>query len=69
MVCLSVGQSTMTVSPAKTDEPIEICRLVCGLGGPKEQVLDGGPDLPCEGVIFFGGGEWWPTANYRDSLA
>ena len=38
MVCLSVGQSTMTVSPAKTDEPIEICRLVCGLGGPLQTI-------------------------------
>jgi len=43
---LSVGLSVTLVSPAKTAAPIE---MPFGLGtrvGPRNHVLDGGPDFP-----------------------
>jgi len=52
VVCRSVGLSVTLVSPAKTAAPIEI---PFGLGtrvGPRNHVLDGGPDPPWEGAIL-----------------
>jgi len=37
-------------------------------GGPKEPLLDGGPDCLCEGAVFRRE-KGWPFAEYRDSAA
>jgi len=55
MVCWSVCLSLTLVSPAKTAALVE---MPFGLGtwvGPRNHVLDGGPDTPWEGVIYFEG--------------
>ena len=44
VVCLSVCRSVATVSPAKTSEPIEMPFGIQTQVGPKNHVLDGGPD-------------------------
>jgi len=40
------------VSPAKTDEPINMQFGLWTWVGPRNYVLDGGPDLPSEGAIL-----------------
>jgi len=52
MVCLLVCQSVTILSPAKTAELIEIPFGLWTLVGPGNHVLDGGPDLLCEGAIL-----------------
>ena len=52
MVCLSVGLSVMTVRPAETAEPIETSFWLWTRVGPKNHVLDVGPDPPCKGAIL-----------------
>jgi len=44
----------MIVSPAKTAEPIQMFFRMWTLVGPGSHVLDGAPDLPCEGTILRG---------------
>jgi len=43
-VCLLVGLSVTVVSPAKMAEPIEMPFSLCTRVGPRNHVLDGGPD-------------------------
>jgi len=45
----------MVVSPAKTAEPIEKLFGLWTQVGSRNQVLDGGPDLPMERGNFEGG--------------
>jgi len=66
-ILCSVGRSVTVVSPAKTAAPIE---MPCGLRtrvGPRNHVLDGGPDPPM-GRGNFDGGEGRPIVKYRDTL-
>jgi len=53
-----VCQSVTLVIPAKTAAPIELPSGLRTWVGPGNRVLDGAPDPPLEGAIFFGGGEW-----------
>jgi len=65
-VGLSVCLSVTLVIPAKTAATIE---MSFGLGtrvGPRNHVLDGGPDLPWEGK--FWGRKRRPIVKYRDTL-
>ena len=41
MVCLSVGLSVTTATPAKTDEPIDMLFVAWTRVGPSKRVLDG----------------------------
>ena len=50
-VCLSVT----ILSPTKTAESIEMLFVLWTRMGPRNHVLDGGPDLPCERAILSGG--------------
>ena len=61
-ICLTVT----LVSPAKTVEPIEMQFGLRTLVGPRNHVLDGGPDPPWEGAILRGKGR--PIVKYRDTL-
>jgi len=45
----------MTMSPAKTAEPIEMPFATWTLVGPGNLVLNGGPDPPCKGTIILRG--------------
>jgi len=47
-----VCRSVTVVSPAKMPQPIEVLFSVEDSVGPRNHVLDGGPDLPMEGAIF-----------------
>jgi len=51
-VGLSVGLSVTLVSPAKTAAPIELPFGLRTWVGPRNHVLDGGPDPPWEGANF-----------------
>ena len=66
VVCQSVCLSVTLVSPAKTAAPIEIPFWLRTLVGPRNHVLDGGPDPPWEGAILLGKGH--PIVKYRDTL-
>ena len=56
VVCLSVGLSITIVEPAKTAEPIELPFEMWTWVGPRNHVLDGDSDIPCEGAILKGKG-------------
>jgi len=65
---LSVGLSVALVSPAKTAAPIEMPFGLRTRVGPRNHVLDGGPDIPWEGAILRG--KAWkgrPIVKYRDT--
>ena len=51
-VCRSVFRSLTIASPAKTAEPIEMPFWLLNRVGPRNHVLDGGLDPPCEGAIL-----------------
>ena len=51
-----VCQSVAVVSPAKTDEPIEMPFCVWTWAGRKHHILDGVQIAPCYGAIFRGKG-------------
>jgi len=51
-VAWSVGLSVTLVSPAKTAELIEMLFGLRTQMGPRNYVLDGGPDPPMEGAIL-----------------
>jgi len=51
-VGLSVDLSVTLVSPAKTAAPIEMPFGLSTRVGPRNHVLDGGPDSPWEKVIL-----------------
>jgi len=55
-VAWSVGQSVTVVSPAEMAEPIEMSFKLWTWVGPRNHVLDGVLDLPCEGAILGGMG-------------
>ena len=55
-VGVSVGLSVTLVSPAKTAEPIEMQFRLRTQMGPRNQVLDGGPDLTWQCAILRGKG-------------
>ena len=55
-VCLSVCRFVTVVSPAKTDEPIKMSFGLWARVGPRNHVLDGGPNPPREGTILRGTG-------------
>jgi len=52
------------VSPAKTAELSEMPYGVWAWVGPKNHVLDGGPDPPWEGAVLCGKGR--PISKYRE---
>ena len=56
LVCLSVT----IVSPAKRAEPVVMPFGMWTWMGPRNHVLDVGPDPPCEGAVFWGGGRGGP---------
>ena len=67
-VGLSVDLSVTLVSPAKAAAPIEMLfGLRTDSGGPKEPLLDEGPD-PIMGRGSFEGGKGRPIVKYRDTL-
>ena len=70
MVCLSVSQfvclSVTIVSPAKTAELIEAPFGLWTQMGPRNHVLDEGPDPPWNGAVL-GEGEQ-PIVKYWDTL-
>jgi len=51
-VCLSVCHDR---EPAKPAEPIDVPFLIWTRVGPRQHVLNDGPDSPCEGAILSGG--------------
>jgi len=51
-LCLSIGLSVTLVSPAKTAESIEMPFELRTRVGPRNHVLDGGPQPPWEGAIL-----------------
>jgi len=53
-VCLPVCLLDTTVSPAKTDEPIEVLFGTKTWVGARNHVLSGGPDSPEEATVFEG---------------
>ena len=55
-VCRSVYVSVTIVSPAKTAEAIEILFALWTRAGPRNHVLDGGPDPPVRRAILKGKG-------------
>jgi len=63
VVCRSVTK----VSPAKTAEPIEMPFGLWTLVGPRDHILDGGPDPPM-GRGNFEGGKGRLIIKYRDTL-
>ena len=56
-----------TVISAKTAAPIEMPFGLRTRVGPRNHVLDGGPDSPWEGAIFRG--KWHPIVKYRGHCA
>jgi len=52
--CLSLCLLVKSVSPAKTDEPIEMPFGLWTRVGPRDHVLCGGPDPQGEGTIWSG---------------
>jgi len=54
------------VSPAKTAAPIKIAFGLRTWVGPRNHVLDEGPDPPWEGAVSRGKGR--PVVIYRDTL-
>jgi len=60
----SVGLLVTTVSPTKTDEPIDMPLAWRGLKGQRNHVLGGGPDSPWEGTIF---GAFQPVEKHWNS--
>jgi len=66
-VAWSVGLSVALVDPAKTAEPIEMPFGLRTRVGPRNHILDGGPDVPT-GRGNFEGGKGRPIVNYRDTL-
>jgi len=62
-----VGRSVTIVSPAKNAELTEMPFGIWSRVGPRNHVLDGGPDPPCEGSLLRGG-EGRSIVKYRDSL-
>jgi len=71
VVCLSVGLSVSLsitlISPAKTAEAIEIPFGLRTRVGPGNHVLDGGTDIPREGVILRGKGA--VVVKFSDTLS
>ena len=65
-VAWSVGLSVTLVSPAKTAEPIEMPFGLRTPVGPRNHVLDEGPDPSWEGAILRGKGR--PIVKYTDAL-
>jgi len=55
-ICLFDGLSVTLVSPAKMAAPIEMPFGLRTRVGPRNHVLDGGPDPPCEVAILRGKG-------------
>jgi len=56
-VCWSVSSVCLSVTiviPAKKAEPIEMSFGMWSPAGPRNHVLDGYPDPPCEGAILKG---------------
>ena len=66
-VAWSVGLSVTLVSPAKTAEPIEMPFGLRTRVGPRNHLLDCGPDPPWEGAILRGNGAS-DCKNYMDIL-
>ena len=68
LVCLSVRLSFChTSEPAKTAAPIEMPFGRRTRVGPGNHVLDGGPDIPREGVILRGKGA--VVVKFSDTLS
>jgi len=65
-VAWSVSRSVTLVSPAKTAGPIEMPFGLRTWVGPRNHVLDWGPDPPCKGAILRGKGSL--IVKCRDSL-
>jgi len=67
-LCLSVCLclSVTIVSPAKAAEPVKMLFVLWTRVGPRNHVLDGGPDPPCKGAIVRGKGR--PIVKQRDLL-
>jgi len=65
-VAWSVNRSITLVSPAKTDEMIQMPFGLNTLVGPRNHVLDGGPDAPMRRGNFEGE-KGRPIVNYRDT--
>ena len=65
-VCLSVCLCVTLLNPAKTAEPINMPFGLRTWVGPRNHVLDGGPDLPIGRGTFKGEGR--PIVKYRDVL-
>jgi len=63
----SVGLSVTLVSPTKTAASIEMLFGLKARVGPRNHVLDEGPDPPWEEAIFAGGKER-PIVKYRNTL-
>jgi len=63
LVCRSVCH---TSEPCKMDAPIEMPFGLRTRVGPRNHVLDGGPDPPWEGAILRGKGA--TIVKYRDNL-
>jgi len=59
-------RSVTLASPAKTAEPIEMPFGLWARVVPRNHVLDGSPDPPCEGGNFELEGP--PVVTYRDTL-
>ena len=59
-------QGHSAVICAKTVEPIEVTFPLWARMGPRNHVLDGGPDSPWEGAIFVEKGHL--IVKYRDTL-
>jgi len=66
-VCLSVSLSVTIMSPAKTAELIEAPFGLWTQMGPRNHVLDEGPDPPWNGAVLGGKGEQ-PIVKYWDAL-
>jgi len=64
-VAWSVSRSVTLVSPAKMAEPIEMPFGLRTRVGPRNHVLDGGPDPLWEDAIL---GKGAPVVKYRDCL-
>jgi len=64
-VRLSVTIISMIISPSKTVELIEMPFRLWTQVGPRNHILDGGPDPPM-GRASFEGEKGWPIVKYRD---
>jgi len=65
---LSVCQSVMIVSPAKTAEPIKMLFEVWTQVGTRNHVLDGGSDAVVKGQFQGGKGALTPSCHSRKQL-